>query len=363
SVQPLASTTATATWALSHVCNLQLKSYLFFPLLLDTYSEHLLFSPSEEKFISLEITKSNFGIRLLPMKGTVKNLFSMGFIENKSDHIIVHSLKLNILHVCMYERLYLQHINVKTVPQQELPGMAQERKSKVKSQYKTTHLESQSLKDAKIIQWRKDNFFNWVNDPALPKCAKQTNSQKVSLWLSGEGQTWSAQRTANMYCEACKHDMLYPFYQNREKWSQTRLGSCVEYSECVNLVSQIRNSEKKFVWSYSKNSWTGIQTPYQQKVRHCKMCLRICDKWYLWELGNGRKVNYILIIPKDETPEVRWNFKATHEEVISYRNITKTATIKKTVTSIIQERAIFLQSFRICYLMSRIIVEGLELIS
>uniref|UniRef100_A0A8C8JB00 Peptide-N(4)-(N-acetyl-beta-glucosaminyl)asparagine amidase n=1 Tax=Oncorhynchus tshawytscha TaxID=74940 RepID=A0A8C8JB00_ONCTS len=365
----------------STLCENSNEVFLDVAKLLITYADNILRNPNEGKYRSIRIGNPTFSTKLLPIRGAVECLFEMGFEEAEthlvfpksasvdqlrriresiaaerdqrlgvgqpqqspvtasatalasapasaaaqgppvieSSMIFLTTLQSNFQHVMEYENSELQQKALGVIPHQQLTTTAKEKLQQAKQADPDCNLSEEDLLVLELLRWFKGDFFSWVDCLPCNHCGGPTQSSGP-LAPSTEDLRWGAQRVENHHCQACNHSTRFPRYNNPEKLLETRRGRCGEWANCFTLCCRALDLEARYIWDSTDHVWTEVYSASQHRWLHCDSCENACDKPLLYEIGWGKKLDYVLAFSKDQVVDVTWRYSCYHPEVLSRRN-------------------------------------------
>ncbi|XP_074918567.1 peptide-N(4)-(N-acetyl-beta-glucosaminyl)asparagine amidase isoform X2 [Chelonoidis abingdonii] len=248
----------------------------------------------------------------------------------EAETIFFKTLQSNFQHVQVYENQSLQKKALASIPVQALKERAQEKLAQAKKMDGGTHVNEDDFLLLELLQWFKDEFFQWVNNLPCSKCGGQTESKGI-LSPNDEDLRWNASKVENHHCNQCKVSNRFPRYNNPEKLLETRCGRCGEWANCFTLCCRAIGFEARYVWDSTDHVWTEVYSSSQQRWLHCDPCENVCDKPLLYEIGWGKKLSYVIAFSKDEVVDVTWRYSCKHEELLSRRTQVKEAALRETI--------------------------------
>uniref|UniRef100_A0A8C7FC31 Peptide-N(4)-(N-acetyl-beta-glucosaminyl)asparagine amidase n=1 Tax=Oncorhynchus kisutch TaxID=8019 RepID=A0A8C7FC31_ONCKI len=345
----------------STLCENSNEVFLDVAKLLITYADNILRDPNEGKYRSIRIGNPTFSTKLLPIRGAVECLFEMGF-EEESSMIFLTTLQSNFQHVMEYENSELQQKALGVIPHQQLTTTAKEKLQQAKQADPDCNLSEEDLLVLELLRWFKGDFFSWVDCLPCNHCGGPTQSSGP-LAPSTEDLRWGAQRVENHHCQACNHSTRFPRYNNPEKLLETRRGRCGEWANCFTLCCRALDLEARYIWDSTDHVWTEVYSASQHRWLHCDSCENACDKPLLYEIGWGKKLDYVLAFSKDQVVDVTWRYSCYHPEVLSRRNKVQEPWLLYTINGLNAVRQQSLSSERKKELLERLLVELVEFIS
>ncbi|XP_064836151.1 peptide-N(4)-(N-acetyl-beta-glucosaminyl)asparagine amidase [Oncorhynchus masou masou] len=279
-----------------------------------------------------------------------------------SSMIFLTTLQSNFQHVMEYENSELQQKALGVIPHQQLTTTAKEKLQQAKQADPDCNLSEEDLLVLELLRWFKGDFFSWVDCLPCNHCGGPTQSSGP-LAPSTEDLRWGAQRVENHHCQACNHSTRFPRYNNPEKLLETRRGRCGEWANCFTLCCRALDLEARYIWDSTDHVWTEVYSASQHRWLHCDSCENACDKPLLYEIGWGKKLDYVLAFSKDQVVDVTWRYSCYHPEVLSRRNKVQEPWLLYTINGLNAVRQQSLSSERKKELLERLLVELVEFIS
>ncbi|XP_038828062.1 peptide-N(4)-(N-acetyl-beta-glucosaminyl)asparagine amidase [Salvelinus namaycush] len=280
----------------------------------------------------------------------------------ESSMIFLTTLQSNFQHVMEYENSELQQKALGVIPHQQLTTTAKEKLQQAKQADPDCNLSEEDLLVLELLRWFKGEFFSWVDCLPCNHCGGPTQSSGP-LAPSTDDLRWGAQRVENHHCQACNHSTRFPRYNNPEKLLETRRGRCGEWANCFTLCCRALDLEARYIWDNTDHVWTEVYSASQHRWLHCDSCENACDKPLLYEIGWGKKLDYVLAFSKDQVVDVTWRYSCKHPEVLSRRNKVQEPWLLYTINGLNAVRQQSLSSERKKELLERLLVELVEFIS
>ncbi|XP_007893698.1 peptide-N(4)-(N-acetyl-beta-glucosaminyl)asparagine amidase isoform X2 [Callorhinchus milii] len=283
-------------------------------------------------------------------------------IAEHSELSFLRTLSSNFQRVLMYENPALQQKALACIPTNEMRKRAEE---KLDHTTKLDSAETVTIHDfllLELLQWFKQDFFQWVNGLPCNVCGESTQSNG-SLPPTSEDLKWDAQRVENHFCKKCHVSNRFPRYNHPEKLLETRRGRCGEWAICFTLCCRAMGFEARYIWDVTDHVWTEVYLNSQKRWLHCDPCENVCDKPLLYEIGWGKKLSYVFAFSKDEVVDVSWRYSCKHKELQSRRTEVQERWLLKTINRLNVERQRLFPLDRRQELCERFITELVEFIS
>ncbi|XP_061616845.1 peptide-N(4)-(N-acetyl-beta-glucosaminyl)asparagine amidase [Phyllopteryx taeniolatus] len=394
--------------------------------LLLSYADNILRDPNVGKYRSIRVGNPTFSSKLLPINGAVECLFEMGF-EEADTHLVfpksasldqlkviresiaaqrdqrlnggqqIHllaealaespasssqavsslpvqpsslvssmnffvTLQSNFKHVLLYEKPELQQKARSYIPYKQLSSAAEKKMKFAKEAETECKLGKEDFLVLELLRWFKYDFFSWVDCLPCSRCGGPTQNTG-SLSPTIDELHWGAQRVEKHYCQSCQSCTRFPRYNNPEKLLDTRRGRCGEWANCFTLCCRALSLEARYIWDSTDHVWTEIYSVSQRRWLHCDSCENICDQPFLYEVGWGKKLSYVLAFSQDEVVDVTWRYSCKHPEVLSRRTSVQETWLLHTIIRLNALRQQSLSVDRKLELSERLLVELVEFIS
>nr|CAG4637019.1 EOG090X06HD [Ceriodaphnia reticulata]SVE72944.1 EOG090X06HD [Ceriodaphnia reticulata] len=226
-------------------------------------------------------------------------------------------LTINSRHVLKYENADLQAKAKACVPLSDLLARAQQSCS---SDAKT---DSQLFRDALLVElltWFKNSFFTWFDAAHCNTCNEGMQNCGLGVPTAADVR-YGANRVENFKCKSCGATDRFPRYNDPEKLLETRRGRCGEWANCFTLICRALKYDARYVLDWTDHVWTEVYSERLKRWLHCDSCEAACDKPLLYDVGWGKKLNYVIAFSKDEVQDVTWRYTRNHKEVLSRRNL------------------------------------------
>ncbi|NXN10622.1 NGLY1 amidase, partial [Indicator maculatus] len=196
------------------------------------------------------------------------------------------------------------------------------------------HINEEDFLLLELLEWFKNDFFQWVDNLRCRRCGGQTEPKSDYLLPTDDELRWNASRVENHYCNQCQLCNRFPRYNNPEKLLETRRGRCGEWANCFTLCCRAVGFEARYIWDCTDHLWTEVYSSSQKRWLHCDPCENACDKPLLYETGWGKKLSYIIAFSKDEVVDVTWRYSCKHEEVLCRRKALSETTLRATINAL-----------------------------
>ncbi|XP_069770107.1 peptide-N(4)-(N-acetyl-beta-glucosaminyl)asparagine amidase [Narcine bancroftii] len=303
--------------------------------------------------------------RALPFyNGTPSQLPAQTFSPatmNSASRLLA-TVKAHFQEVLMYEDTRLQQKALACIPIRELRERADEKLLSATKLDPGTTVNLEDFLLLELLQWFKEDFFQWVDSLPCDKCGEVTESSG-SLPPSSEDQRWGAERVENHFCHKCHISNRFPRYNHAEKLLETRRGRCGEWANCFTLCCRAMGFEARFVWCTTDHVWTEVYSASQKRWLHCDPCENVCDKPLLYEIGWGKKLSYVFAFSKDEVVDVSWRYSCKHADLLTRRTQLREGLLQEAINRLNSERKRLFPQERKQELLERYIVELVEFIS
>lgn len=264
----------------------------------------------------------------------------------------------------MYEDTSLQAKARDCIPLQELTAEAIKKHQSMKETSKADEkpLAIPDFLLLELLNWFKNNFFQWVDAPNCDFCGEATRGIG-SVEPTPQEQQWGGGRVENYECTRCRRHTRFPRYNHPGKLLETRRGRCGEWANCFTLCCRAVGLEARYVLDWTDHVWTEVYSLSQERWLHCDPCENTCDKPLTYEVGWGKKLSYIVGFSKDEIQDVTWRYSANHAAVRDRRRECREKWLVDTIIKLTQQRQSGLPEDRKKILQNRLIVELVEFLT
>jgi len=266
----------------------------------------------------------------------------------------------------LYERPTNQEIARKYVPSDDLFAIAQakyESCPKIENEEVDENGVVRDLFLLEIMNWFKTEFFKWIDSPNCPYCNN-------SCHLIGSGvptvqeSLKGGNRVELFTCKKCFQDnrevARFPRYNDPVVLLETRKGRCGEWANCFALITRAMGFEVRYVRDWTDHVWVEIYSCGMKPNRwvHVDPCENSYDNPFLYEVGWGKKLSYIIAVSQDDIQDVTWRYiqDKSLSDVLSRRKLCSEFNLvqellqarQKLQASLPKERQAVLQQ-RLCY--------------
>ncbi|XP_003737450.1 peptide-N(4)-(N-acetyl-beta-glucosaminyl)asparagine amidase [Galendromus occidentalis] len=169
-----------------------------------------------------------------------------------------------------------------------------------------------------LIQWFKDEFFSWHDQPLCETCKVQTHHQGLTP-PSREEMRYLAERVESYFCAKCRKSYRFPRYNCPRKLMETRVGRCGEWANVFTLFCLALDFDARYIYDVTDHVWTEVWSEAQGRWLHCDACEAEIDKPLMYEVGWGKKLKYILAFSSCETADVTWRYVTDFEKTMKLR--------------------------------------------
>ncbi|ETW07979.1 hypothetical protein H310_02366 [Aphanomyces invadans] len=170
-----------------------------------------------------------------------------------------------------------------------------------------------------LIRWFKHEFFSWMNSPACQVCGAGTQNVRQDGPVTPEEIAGGAGRVEVYQCTSCRALTRFPRYNDPTKLLQTRTGRCGEWANCFTLCCRALGYEARYVHDFTDHVWTEVYSSHHGRWLHCDPCEDQLDCPLTYEVGWGKKLNYIFATSVDEIVDVARRYTRDFEALLDRR--------------------------------------------
>uniref|UniRef100_T1IJ72 Peptide-N(4)-(N-acetyl-beta-glucosaminyl)asparagine amidase n=1 Tax=Strigamia maritima TaxID=126957 RepID=T1IJ72_STRMM len=330
------------------------------------YADDILHNPNKDEYRSIEVCCPNVTEILLPIKGGVECLFSMGFEENgeyltyprKKDFKCLREIRneldenrrkmksednkgatafidskvypQNIAdlesgfytklvskfnHVLIYEDPNAQQKALDHIPLTKLQQSATRRAKLAAGEHQ---LDANDYLLSELLEWFKQDFFTWVDKPNCDACHQPT-TPIGQLPPTPEEISGDASRVECYQCPQCRQTIRFPRYNEPIKLLETKRGRCGEWANCFALCCRAAALDTRLVLDWTDHVWVEVYSTSQNRWVHADPCENIRDEPLLYEDGWNKKLTYVIAFSKDEIVDVTWRYSSDHRATLHRR--------------------------------------------
>ncbi|XP_078460267.1 peptide-N(4)-(N-acetyl-beta-glucosaminyl)asparagine amidase isoform X1 [Lampetra fluviatilis] len=280
-----------------------------------------------------------------------------------SERQMLETLRSSFSHVLLYELADVQAQARACIPVEELHKRALEKLQAVEDTPQTESQEG-ALRDLLLLElqaWFK-TWFSWVDSLPCERCHGPTTARGQGLPPTADDLQGAAGRVEAHWCGSCQHATRFPRYNHPARLLVTRRGRCGEWANCFTLCCRALGFEARYVLDLTDHVWTEVYSESQARWLHCDPGEGF-DKPLLYELGWGKKLNYVFAFSKDELVDVSWRYSCRHTDMLSRRTRCREGWLRSTIARLNHTRQQAIDVARRTQLLQRCVVELVEFLS
>lgn len=143
-----------------------------------------------------------------------------------------------------------------------------------------------------MMDWFKNKFFTWVNNPPCPVCHSATIAQGVA-GATEEEKLFGAARVELYRCsnEECNAIERFPRYIDPLILIQTRRGRGGEWVNCFGMFCRALGAKVRWVWTAADHVFVEFYSKRQRRWVHADPCENIFDQPRLYTEGKLKNLH------------------------------------------------------------------------
>eukprot|EP00475_Leptophrys_vorax_P030636 TRINITY_DN4604_c0_g1_i2.p1 TRINITY_DN4604_c0_g1~~TRINITY_DN4604_c0_g1_i2.p1 ORF type:complete len:491 (-),score=123.26 TRINITY_DN4604_c0_g1_i2:112-1584(-) len=169
-----------------------------------------------------------------------------------------------------------------------------------------------------LLHWFKREFFKWVNQPDCDTCASPTSAVGGDV-PTAEERKYGAGRVELYRCTKCNAFTRFPRYNNSGKLMETRRGRCGEWAQAFTLCCRALRFDARIVFDWTDHVWTEVWSDEIQRWVHCDSCEDAYDSPFMYEVGWGKKLNYMIAFSAEEVRDVSRRYTRNYADLLTRR--------------------------------------------
>ena len=169
-----------------------------------------------------------------------------------------------------------------------------------------------------LISWFKRDFFKWVDKAPCDYCGYQQTQLAQMGGPNAEEVQHGAGRVEVYFCPRCSLNTRFPRYNDPVKLLETRRGRCGEWANAFCLVSRAVGLDSRLVVDTTDHIWVEYYSTALRRWIHMDPCEGIVDKPLLYEVGWGKKLQYLIAVGRDGVMDVSKRYTKSFGELQRY---------------------------------------------
>uniref|UniRef100_A0A6P7FTI1 Peptide-N(4)-(N-acetyl-beta-glucosaminyl)asparagine amidase n=1 Tax=Diabrotica virgifera virgifera TaxID=50390 RepID=A0A6P7FTI1_DIAVI len=218
-------------------------------------------------------------------------------------------------------------------------------------------LSIQDMLILELLQWFKEEFFEWVDSPACEHCGGVT----VFSHMSTDRELLRYTDRVELHrCKSCEKFTPFPRYNDPNILLETRRGRCGEWANTFTLCCRAMGWDARYVVEEGDHVWTEVYSIAQKRWLHCDPCENICDTPLIYESGWKKKISYVMAYSAENVQDVTWRYSSKHKEVCKRRKKCTEEQLLSAILKIREKLQKNLPQSRKSYLVRRTLLELVE---
>ncbi|XP_044746685.1 peptide-N(4)-(N-acetyl-beta-glucosaminyl)asparagine amidase isoform X2 [Coccinella septempunctata] len=184
-----------------------------------------------------------------------------------------------------------------------------------KKERKICSVDTDDLILVELLNWFKEEFFEWVDSPDCDYCRNKT----VFSHVKNNPSERYAKRVEIFKCDVCKRETPFPRYNDVNILLETRKGRCGEWANAFTLLCRALDFDARLVVDETDHVWTEVYSRHQKRWLHCDPCENVCDSPLMYEHGWKKRLSYVIAYSPLEVQDVTWRYTSNYREVLKRR--------------------------------------------
>ncbi|OAA73484.1 peptidase (PNG1) [Cordyceps fumosorosea ARSEF 2679] len=210
----------------------------------------------------------------------------------------------------LYEDEGLQELALDTMPLDEIYVKASEKESAYAqntqaSSGKDPHWNFMECSIIAMMDWFKNRFFTWVNNPPCSECQSATVAVGMGTPTAEESE-FGALRVELYRCSnpTCLSFERFPRYRDPRMLMRTRRGRVGEWANCFALFCRALGARVRWVWTATDHVFVEVYSVSQRRWVHADPCENAFDQPRLYSEGWGKALIYVIAFSVDGATDV-----------------------------------------------------------
>lgn len=302
-----------------------------------------------------------------PAAPAAQRIKKRSFAVKTNNQKFANRLQSTYDHVLLYEQTYLKQKTRSLMPIEKFNIEAQLKFNAYKSSL-TNEKTPYELRDfllLELMDWFKNEFFKWVNQPDCDYCGSNQNMKfKHSSLPSSSENIWMAGNVEVYECrEKCNKLTRFPRYNHPEKLLETRRGRCGEWANCFSLLLRSLDFDSRYILDWTDHVWCEVFSQSQQRWLHVDPCENIMDKPLIYEHGWGKKLSYIFAFSSYQCIDVTWRYTTKFKDVMARRQDCSETWLIRYANKLSAKRQVQFDKTRIQQIQMRLTTEIVEFLT
>ena len=272
--------------------------------------------------------------------------------QKVAQEALTAQLKRSVDMFAQYDNMIAQDAARRVVPVQVLLARVAAENAQAQSvaggvHSSSTHQLTDNEKFLKhMLHWFKHEFFTWVNNPPCDHCgSKNTTAASPAHPTPEEVSNW-ASVVETYLCQECQKITRFPRYNKALRLLTWRKGRCGEWANCFCLLCIAMGYETRYVLDLTDHVWVEVFIYSLDRWVHLDPCEDAFDTPHMYEVGWGKKLNYVFSFSNRECLDVTRRY-SQHPAQLPARNKVSEAFLSSLVAALDSERLLTLPAAQV----------------